>query len=162
MKEPDSNTSHIKEMIAMTKEEFNDKLALQLIQKELMDYDEALEILSHVDEEKGITAKSLLLESGKVTEWDYVHSYALAMNILCCDLESCPVFDDTLKLIPGDIAMKYCCFPLNISDTDDNLLCVVTDEPETPGLSDELKKVTGKDIQLLIATRSALVKKIEK
>ncbi|MCR4793447.1 MAG: hypothetical protein K5871_11930 [Lachnospiraceae bacterium] len=145
----------------MTKAEFNDKLKVFLYGEEKIPCGEIDEIFSRVDDENGISAKKLLLESGKMTEMEYAHAYACTTKTTCCDLKTIKVDEKVLSLIPAETAMKYCVFPLGISETDEGELLVVTDEPETPGLAEELKRVTGKEIKLIIGVRDDIADRIK-
>ena len=71
------------------------------------------------------------------------------------------VDEKVLSLSPAETAMKYCVFPLGFSDTDEGELLVVTDDPETPGLAKELKRVTGKEIKLIIGVRDDIADRIK-
>ena len=94
-------------------------------------------------------------------EMEQVSEISRHTDVLCCDLNGVRFDQKVLKLVPGDIAERYCAIPLSIDETDGALL-IVTDDLNQDKMKEVLSVFTGKVIKLILGSRTAILDEIKK
>ena len=133
------------------------KLGEMLVKEGLVTLDQ-LEQAMLVQKKEGGRIGEVLVRLGMVNEADYVSALARQLNIPYASLKSDllkPALDQGLEnLISKDFALKNIVLPL--SRNLDSLTCAIYD-PFDLTLLDNLKKMTGCDINLVIASRTDIL-----
>lgn len=122
------------------------------------------ELLSQVDEERGVTLEDVLLDKGIVTPAGMRKIKAILTEVECYDVANTEFDPKLLGLLTKEQAVKYCCLPLKIDDFSDNVLHVVIADPNIDfslETLDDLKLITGYDIQPYCGLKKDILDKIE-
>jgi len=134
------------------------KLGEMLVKERLVTVDQ-LEQAMLVQKKEGGRIGEVLVRLGMVSEADYVQVLAKQLNMPYASLGSDflkPALDQELEnLVPREFALKNIVLPL--SRNLDSLTCAVYD-PFDLTLLDNLKQMTGCQINLVIATRTDILR----
>jgi len=102
----------------------------------------------------GHTLGRALVELGFVTEADIAHTLADKLHLRFVDLGTVDVDPHAVTLVPEDLAQKYNLLPIGFED---ETLVVAMADPANIFAIDDLRIVTGREIQPVVATESDLV-----
>jgi type IV pilus assembly protein PilB len=113
------------------------------------------------NQKKGLLGE-ILIEQGIITEEKLCQALGSQLNIPYYSSENTELLkpqvnEDLEKIIPSDFAQKNSVLPL--SKTMNSLTCAVVD-PLDLMLTDNIKRITGYEINLVVATKSAIQKAI--
>ncbi|MDP2940181.1 MAG: ATPase, T2SS/T4P/T4SS family [Candidatus Omnitrophota bacterium] len=117
------------------------------------DLDDALKL----QKEKGISLDKILLEKGLITERELLILLAKELNIPPIDLSKYKIDPELLNLIPERIARQYHIIPISqIGST----MTVAMSDPFNIFAIDDLKNLTGYEVDVVMSTDSDIVKAI--
>jgi len=120
------------------------------------------EQLDHALEEHRRTPKSLgrtLIDLGLIKESDLVRALAEQVGLEFVDLADYPVDAAVTGLLPDTLARRYRAIP--IGERDGKLLVAMSDPANVYAL-DDIRTITNRDVQPLVATASDVEQAIQK
>lgn len=119
------------------------------------------EQLKQALEEQKITRKEIgqiLLKLGYIKETDIAIALAEQLEAPYLNLDDYEIEDDSLKLIPGEIAHQYQVIPVFSID---NVLTIAMTNPQNVTVIDTIRHITGKQIEPVVATEKDIQTAIE-
>lgn len=125
--------------------------AQQLTQQEM---DEAIAL----QKKKGIGLDKVLIERGHIKEQDLLALLVRELNIPFINLSKYKIDPALQEIIPERIARQYHIVPLSMLDY---TITVVLSDPFNIFLIDDLKNITGKNIDVVMSTASEITKAID-
>jgi type IV pilus assembly protein PilB len=108
---------------------------------------------------RGGRVGEILVELGFVSEHNLATFLGRQLHIPFVEIEKQLVDPEVVKLIPGPMARRLMAIPLY---RDSKALVVSMADPLNIFGVDDIKKATGQDVQLTVATRSDILKAIDK
>jgi len=102
---------------------------------------------------------SHIVKCGFMSEGDLLQTMSEQYGVPIIELDSCTIDNDAVDLIPGNLAVKHHLVP--IVKKEGQLTVAMVDPSNMVGLND-IKFITGMDIQVVIALESAIKAKHEK
>ncbi|OIO32713.1 MAG: hypothetical protein AUJ70_04925 [Candidatus Omnitrophica bacterium CG1_02_40_15] len=102
-----------------------------------------------IQKEKGGSLKTILVQSGFITEKDLVCVLSQGLGIPPISLARFKIDSELLKLIPRDVANKYQIMPVSKVG---NMLTIAMSDPLNIFAIDDLKSITKLDIGTIIAS----------
>lgn len=118
------------------------------------DVDEAVAL----QKKKGIGLDKALIEKGHITEQDLMALLVRELNIPFINLSKYKIDPALQEIIPERIARQYHIVPLSMLDY---TITVALSDPFNVFLIDDLKNVTGKEIDVVMSTSSDILKTID-
>lgn len=118
---------------------------------------EQLQAAIEEHEESGDPLDEVILRRGDLTESRLLGALAEAFSTRIVDLPD-EIPAEVLALVPSDVALRHVVIPL---DRRDGTLIVAGADPTDLGALEDLKVVTGLDVELVLARRADLLKHIE-
>jgi type IV pilus assembly protein PilB len=115
----------------------------------------ALELQKKSDKRLG----EILVEEGFVTEKDIIEVLEFQLGIPHVKLNKFFINPDIIQLLPEFLARKYCAFPIK---KDGNFLMVALNDPLNVFAIDDIKMVTGLEIQVAIASKKEIEDAIDR
>jgi len=109
--------------------------------------------------ERGLPIGQLLVESGAVTEAVLMGALARQLGLEFVDLAEYPIDRGAVALLPEAMARRLLALPITWAD--DRLLVAMAD-PGNVLAVDDLRAVTGAEIQVVVATRTQLAEAIDR
>lgn len=103
--------------------------------------------------EKGGTLRNILIELGFVNEKDLIAVLSQGLGIPLLVLSRFKIDTELLKLIPAEIAKKYQIVPVSRVG---NVLTVAMSDPLNVFAIDEMRRVTGMDIGVIITSQKEI------
>jgi len=107
--------------------------------------------------EKGESLDKILLEKGVITEQELLIILAKELNIPPIDLTKYKIDPDLLNTIPERLARQYHVIPISQIGT---TITIVMSDPFNIFAVDDLKNLTGFDVDVAMATDSDIIKAI--
>ncbi len=101
----------------------------------------------------------VLLRMGLVSEEDIVIALAKQFNIPYIPVKNCDISQKILEYLPSELAVKYIAIPI---DSVGDVLTVVMADPTNQYAVDDMEKVSGMRLQVLVDTATEIVKAIKK
>jgi type IV pilus assembly protein PilB len=101
----------------------------------------------------------ILIDLGLVKEPDLMAALAAQVGLKFIDLGSTPVDPTAAALIPENVARRYHALPIGYEDSK---LVVVTADPANLFALDDIRTITGRDIQAAVATAGDIEQAIRK
>src|SRR5208282_515292 len=118
-----------------------------------------IDALVEIQQDKNISLVKALLKQGIVSEQDLLVLLMRELHIPSIDLTKYR-FDERLKSILGEkIARQYLAMPLSLLGS---TLTVAIADPLNVFIKDDLRNVTGKEIEVVIASESQILRVIDK
>lgn len=108
---------------------------------------------------QGISINSSLVKLGYIDEMSLVAVLGTYYNLKITDLETISPQEEAIRAIPHDLATKHCLFPLSLSD---NTLTVSMMDPSNIMAVNDVKFMTGYNIQVTISGETQIRAAIEK
>jgi type IV pilus assembly protein PilB len=108
---------------------------------------------------RGGKVGEVLVDMGFINEHNLATFLGRQLRIPYIEIEKQLVDDDSVKLIPPDLARRLNAIPLF---KDKEALVVAMSDPLNIFGLDDIKKATGRDIRQVVATRSAIQKAIDR
>ena len=128
-----------------------------LVEKGLIN-EEQLKNLEKVHAKKGGSLSEILIELGYVNEKDLVIFLSTYLSIPPIKVLNLKIPPEVIKLIPKDIARKYTIIPVGKIG---NIITVAVADPLNVVIFDDLERLTGCEINPVVASRSELEQAIE-
>ena len=108
---------------------------------------------------QGITLLSAIVKNGFMVEQDIVHALGAYYSLKVADLENVTPQEDAVRAVPHDLATKHTIYPLDLTN---NTLTVAMVDPSNIMAVNDVKFVTGFNIQIHLAGESQIKAAIEK
>ena len=106
----------------------------------------------------GMRLDEVLIKEGFFTDTEMIEILALNLDLPSVSLSKLYINIEVVKLVPEYLARKYIAFPIK---KDGNSLVVAMSDPLNIFAVDDLKIVTGHDIQVVVATKKEIQRAIE-
>ncbi|MBN1424383.1 Flp pilus assembly complex ATPase component TadA, partial [Candidatus Fermentibacteria bacterium] len=139
-------------------EVLRERLGDVLVRESMITEEQLREALQY-QRKKGATLPQALVELGFVTEEDIVVSLGEQLGVPHIKLKSYSIDTTIIQLVPESTARQYHLIPLSKVG---NTLTVVMSDPLNIFAIDDLKFLTGCDIEAIVSTESDIASAIEK
>ncbi len=117
------------------------------------------QLKSALESNNGRSLSRVLVDLGYVSETDIAQAVADKMHLEFVDLSQTEIDAHAVTLVSEDMAQKYNVLPVGFSD---NRLLVAMSDPANIFAIDDLRIVTGYEVQPLVATESDLAAALSK
>ncbi len=134
------------------------KLGDLLLRAKLITQDQLEAALKSQREEGGKIGEALV-RVGAVTETDITETLSQQFGVPSIDLASFEVDPNVIKVVPGEVARKYGVLPVNKTGA---TLTIAMGDPTNVFAMDDIKFMTGYNVEPVVASESALRKAIDK
>ncbi len=118
--------------------------------------DEALKVQEKYPEKR---IGEILIELKHLTDEELLNALSLQFGIPVVDLSNYEIREDIIKILPQDMIKKYKVIPINRFG---NTLILAVDDPTDISAIDDIKFYTGYNIDIVIASTSAIRETIDK
>lgn len=118
-----------------------------------------LEKALSIQKQTGKKLEDILIEQKMVTEADIIQVLEFQLGIPHVSLEKYEIEAGVVSLVSEAIAKKYCLIPIK---REKNLLTVAMNDPLNVFATDDIKISTGMDVKPVIATKTDVLKAIDK
>ena len=135
-----------------------DKIATQLLEANLID-EAALAQAQAIQKKEGGSLGQALIRSGTIEEATYTKFLGQVYNLPVVDLDQADVSMDCIDLIPDDVAKKFQVLPVSRQG---RVLTVAMANPSNIFAIDDIKFITGLDVQPIVAGEMSIKKAIDK
>src|SRR6266542_2830228 len=134
------------------------KLGDLLLKAKLITQDQLDEALKSQREEGGKIGEALV-RVGAVTENDITETLSQQLGVPSIDLASFEIDPAVVKIVPGDVARKYGVLPVNKTGA---TLTIAMGDPTNVFAMDDIKFMTGYNVEPVVASELGLRKAIDK
>ena len=134
------------------------KLGDLLLKAKLITQDQ-LEAALKVQREEGGKLGEALVRVGAVSESDITETLSQQFGVPSIDLASFAVDPNVIKIVPGEVARKYGVLPVNKTGA---TLTIAMGDPTNVFAMDDIKFMTGYNVEPVVASEVALRKAIDK
>jgi type IV pilus assembly protein PilB len=138
-------------------ETLKDKIIKTLINTKKLTKDEVDEVMA-LQKKKGIGLDKALIEKGHVKEQDLLALLVRELNIPFINLSNYKIDPELQEVVPERVARQYNIIPLSVLDY---TLTIALSDPFNIFLVDDLKNITGKEIDIVMSTHTAIIKAID-
>ncbi len=135
-----------------------DKVAAKLLEAKLID-EAALAKAKEIQKKDGGSLGQALIKSGAIDENGYVTFMSKVYNLPIIDIGTAEVDIACIDLIPADVATKFQVLPINRAG---RVLTVAMANPSNIFAIDDIKFITGLDVQPAVAGEMSIKKAIDK
>ena len=135
-----------------------DRITTQLLESGLID-EAQLAKAKEIQKKDGGTLGQALVRGGMLDEARYVEFMGKVHNLPVVDLDSYDVAMDCIDLIPGEVAGKFQVLPISRRG---RVLTVAMANPANIFAIDDIKFITGLDVQPVVAGEASIKKNIDK
>jgi type IV pilus assembly protein PilB len=134
-----------------------EKIIKSLVESEKISKDE-LDKALQLQKDKGLGLDKILIERGLINEKDLLVLLVRELNIPFINLSKYKIDPELKKIVPEKIARQYHIVPLSALEYS---LTLAVADPLNVFLVDDLKNITGKDIDLVMSTESEITKVLD-
>jgi type IV pilus assembly protein PilB len=134
------------------------KLGELLIKAKLITADQLTEALKH-QKDSGMKLGEALVRLGFVTEEDITETLSAQFGVPSINLTHFEIDPNVLKLVPADVARKYNILPVNKTGA---TLTIAMSDPTNVFAMDDIKFMTGYNVEPVVASEIALQRSIDK
>ncbi|MGH9316456.1 MAG: type IV-A pilus assembly ATPase PilB [Thermoanaerobaculia bacterium] len=134
------------------------KLGDLLLKAKLITQDQLDTALKSQREEGGKLGEALV-RVGAVTETNITETLSQQFGVPSIDLANFEVDPNVIKIVPGDVARKYSVLPVNKTGA---TLTIAMGDPTNVFAMDDIKFMTGYNVEPVVASESTLRKAIDK
>lgn len=134
-----------------------DELGKLLLDEQLITRRQLDKAMAQV-QRSGVELPKVLIEQGYVSQKDVVEALGRQMGVPFVDLEEALIDPDLGRLIPDHLAKRYHVFP--VAQVDNRLTLAMVDPLNVIAL-DDIRLVTGFDIEPVIATEEAISRALD-
>jgi len=120
---------------------------------------EQVEEAINIQKQKGTGLDKVLVQKGLITERELLILLAKELNVPPIDLSRYKIDPDLLKIIPERIAMQHHIIPISQIG---NTLTLATADPLNIFALDDIKNLTGYEVDIVMSTDSDIMKAIKK
>ena len=99
------------------------------------------------------TVSASLLKQGSITEEALLDIVSQQFNVPILELEDLSIGEETLALFPRDLSLKHCLLPVAM---DNGVLTLVMSDPSNLTAINDIKFITGYDINVSLASEIAI------
>lgn len=117
------------------------------------------EVLRHQKKERTKRLGEILVDLGFVKEEDILEVLETQLKITSVDLANYRINPKIISLIPENIARRYSLIPI---DKKDNKLIVAMSDPFNIFAIDDIKLLTGMEIDVVVSLKSVILKAIDR
>ena len=135
-----------------------DKVATRLLEAKLID-EAALAKAREIQKKDGGSLGQALIRGGAIEESAYVNFLGEVNNLPVIDMDTADIDTACIDLIPGDVAGKFQVLPINRAG---RVLTMAMANPSNIFAIDDIKFITGLDVQPAVAGEIAIRKAIDK
>jgi len=135
-----------------------DKIGKHLVAKGVVD-EAGLAKAKALQQQQGGSLGQALLRAGLIEESVYTDFLGETYNLPVVDLDNVEVSLDCVDLVPGEVATKFQVLPLSRAG---RVLTVAMSNPSNIFAIDDIKFITGLDVQPVVAGEMALKKAVDK
>ena len=135
-----------------------DKIATQLLEAKLID-EAGLARAKEIQKKDGGSLGQALVRAGAIDESTYIVFIGKHYNLPVVDLQKADIATECLDLIPADVAAKFQVLPIARRG---RVLTVAMANPSNIFAIDDIKFITGLDVQPAVAGEMAIKKAIDK
>ena len=136
----------------------NDRIGELLVQKNLLSA-EQLERAQEESKVKGSRLGLQLTKLGFLDEDQLADFVSQQFGVPCINLEEFEIEDSVIRLVPEDVALKHVILPVNRAGS---TLIIATADPSNIFAIDDVKFLTGYDVEVVVTAEQALVRAIDK
>jgi len=136
----------------------DDTIAKKLIESSLVSQDELTKALVAQQKEGGSLGYNLV-KTGAISELAFAEFMGQMYNVPAVDLEDVNPDEDTVELIPSQVATKFQVVPVK---REGRILTVAMANPDNIFAIDDIKFITGFEVRPVIATETAIKKTIDR
>ena len=136
----------------------SDRIGELLVQKNLLSHDD----LEQAKEEAKVTGSRVgfqLTKMGLVNEDELAEAISAQYGVPTINLDDFEVVPDVVKLIPEDVAVKHTIMPVNRAGS---TLIIATADPSNIFAIDDVKFLTGYNVEVVVAAEEAIRRAIDK
>ncbi len=134
------------------------KLGDLLLKAKLITQDQ-LEAALKLQREEGGKLGEALVRVGAVSEADITETLSQQFGVPSIDLSSFSIDPNVIKIVPGEVARKYGVLPVNKTGA---TLTIAMGDPTNVFAMDDIKFMTGYNVEPVVASEVALRKAIDK
>ena len=137
----------------------NGPIGQYLVEKELITEEQLQQVLAKQKESKGKLFGDVITEMRFISEESFAQVLAERLNVPYCDLDSTTLIPDVVKKIPEATARKYTVIAVSKMG---KRMTVATNDPINFYVFEDLRVLTGCNINPVLATKTAITKAIGK
>lgn len=134
------------------------QLGQLLVQRGLLT-EAALALALEEQRRTGQTLGRLLIDAALVKETDLVATLASQLGLTFVDLSDYPVDPGAVGLVSDNLSRRYLALPIGL---DNGRLIVAMADPSNVFAIDDIRHVTGREVQAVVATRASIEAAIDK
>jgi len=138
-------------------ETLKDKILKMLIDAKKLTKEEVDEAIA-LQKKKGIGLDKALIEKGHVKEQDLLALLVRELNIPFINLSKYKIDSELQEIVPERIARQYNIVPLSLLEY---TLTIALSDPFNIFVVDDLKNITGKEIDIVMSTNAEIAKAID-
>jgi len=120
---------------------------------------EALELAEKQEEASGTPVINTLLKAGAISEKELAEFLSRFYNVPAVDLGSIVVDPEVIELIPPEVASRYLVVPLHVTG---RKLTIATANPSNIFAIDDIKFITGFDVEPVVCPEPSIRKAIDR
>jgi type IV pilus assembly protein PilB len=135
-----------------------DKVSARLLEANLID-EASLAKAREIQKKDGGSLGQALIKNGAIDEASYVSFMGKVYNLPVIDMDKADIDISCIDLIPADVATKFQVLPINRAG---RVLTVAMANPSNIFAIDDIKFITGLDVQPAVAGEMAIRKAIDK
>ena len=137
----------------------NGPIGQYLVEKQLITEEQLQQVLAKQKESKGKLFGDVITEMRFISEEDFAKVLAERLNVPYCDLDNTTLIPDVVKKIPEATARKYTVIAVSKMG---KRMTVATNDPINFYVFEDLRVLTGCNINPVLATKSSISKAIGK
>ena len=134
-------------MIQPMKRALRQRIGQILIEKKLITKDQLADALE-IQKEKKERLGELLVTLGYISKDSLLYALSLELNIPAVHLPRIKILPEVIRLIPRKMAERYCLIPVSVTG---NMISVAMSDPVNVHAMDDVRHVTGRVVQPLLA-----------
>lgn len=115
--------------------------------------DDQLEQAKEVRKQEGISLISSIVKSGMIDENTIIETVSEQYGVPIANLDNIEINETLIEVIPHELSTKYSLFPFELKD---KTLTVVMSDPSNITALNDIKFMTGLDVQVLIGKEADL------
>lgn len=131
----------------------------ELILQQRLLTSEELKLAFQLQKQTGKRLTEVLVEKGFMTEEELLRLMEQKLGFLRVNLDKFNIIPSVMELIPEYIARKYTVCPLKINE---NTLVLATNDPSNVPAIDDIKMISGYDVQIVLAPKDEIERAINK
>ncbi len=134
------------------------RLGQILVEENVITEDQLEAALAQQSRDRGKKLGEILEESGLVSHTAVCVTLARKLGVPFVKLKKIQTDQDAIDAVPLDLARKYCCLPLFIYRS---RLVVAVDDPANTDAIDAVRFVSGRNLEVVVATRKEILEQLE-